>query len=359
MATTYKLLGQAKPNAARAPQIYNLIKNPSFEGKSLEGWNMGQADWRYRWYPYYSQNEQNWNTSANYAYDQPESYPQTWGSNISLRWYSDADISMGIFQCANPWTASYRQGEACNFPENLMPVRGGKIYYMAYSAMLYTNSVNNTYMRVEQWDGDKRFIRYDEFNFNPEINSGTWIGGIPKWTRPVTTLTLQDDAVYCSVSMFTNNGSNSSPYIDDIYFGEYAEYAYAPFNPDTPDLTYMAPYDKRRFGYIGEQHNSYTGRTFAGPNTLLYTVPASTATTVSSMIINNIGKVHTPYRIAIVPSGETIGTTLKHFNVFDEVIKPRNSHTKVQGLTLSAGDRVYVAADSGEVNFNLFGAELS
>ena len=357
MATTYKILGQLKPAGARAPQIYNLIKNPSFEGRTLEGWNTAWNDYRYRWYPYFQPNEQNANTSTQYAYDQPENYPATWGSSISMRWYSDADISMGIFQCANPFVFTYRQGESCQFPEYLMPVKNYKTYYMAYSAMLYTNSINNTIMRLEQWDGDKKFIRNDDLNFNPEINSGTWIGGIAKWTRPVTTVTLQDDTVYCSVSIFTNNGSNSSPYIDDLYFGEYAEYAYAPFNPDNPDLTYLAPFDKRRFGHIGEQHNSYTGRTFAGPNTLLYTAPASVS--VSSLIATNIGKVVTPYRVAIVPNGETIGTTLKHFNVFDEIIKPRNSHTKVQGLTLAAGDRIYVSADSGEVTFNLFGAELS
>jgi hypothetical protein len=89
-------------------------------------------------------------------------------------------------------------------------------------------------------------------------------------------------------------------------------------------------------------------------------VPGSTQTSISSLISTNVGKIVTPQRVALIRSGETLSDlSLKHFLRFDEMLKPQNSQTLIQGLTLSAGDKLYVAADSGEVNFKLFGAEIS
>lgn len=355
MPQVYKMLGSVRPTAARKTEVFNWIKNPSFTEGGLDNWYQYQADYRYRWYMNLYPVEQ---ILTNVS-ETPEQYPATWGSQNVLRWTSDADISMGIYMSENPDTA-HRQSNTANMPHNLIPVNPYKNYYIAWSQMPVTSGTNNMIVRLYQYDGDKRWITWTDWNHNPG-NNGAWNGGASKFERYFNTVELQVDCMYVSFSIWTNNGSGSSPYITDIYFGDYKEFAEAPFSLDgSIDLTYFAPFDKRRNGYLGEPGNSYTGRSYAGPLSLLYTTPASTQTTISSLISTNVGKIATPQRVALIRSGESLSDlSLKHFLRFDEYIKPQNSQTLIQGLTLSAGDRLYAAADSGDVNFKLFGAEIS
>lgn len=352
MAFTYKSLAQVRPTAARMPQIYNLIKNPSFEGRSIEGWKL-QTDSQYSSsYARFFQNE-SLNSSA---YDDPGTYPQTWGSDYCLYMSADDSRAVSLHTALDPmYTIS--QGQIPTNFDGLVPVRGYKDYYMAFSIQRYSSNTASTYrMTMLEYDADYRWIQNQDLDGTADYAN---TGGTNKWQRYVGTYTTNFRTQYVSFAIRKTSADNIYHVIDDLYFGEYAEYAYAPLNPDMPDLTYLAPFDKRRFGYIGDQHNSYTGRTWAGPTSLLYTVPAGKSTVISDLTVTNVGKVVTPYRVAVVPSGETINTTLKHFITFDEMCKPRQSINKAQGITLGAGDSIYVAADSGDVNFQLFGAEVA
>lgn len=355
MPQVYKMLGSVRPTAAKKTEVFNWIKNPSFTERGLDNWYTWQADRRYHWYQNIYPVEQ----LLDSVNSEPQSYPATWGSQNVLRWTSEADISMGIYM-SEPHDMTHRQGNTANQPHNLIPVNPYKQYYIAWSQMPVTSSTNNILYRLYQYDGDKRWITWSDWNHNPG-NNGAWNGGASKFERYFSTVELQQDCMWVSISIQTNNGSGSSPYITDIYFGEYKEYAEAPYSLDgSIDSTFLYPFDKRRNGYLGDPGNSYTGRSYAGPLSLLYTTPSATQTTVSSLISTNVGKIVTPQRVALLRSGESIADlSNKNFLRFDEMIKPQNSQTLVQGMTLSAGDKLYVAADSGEVNFKLFGAEIS
>ena len=353
MAFTYKSLGQVRPASAPRPVIYNLVKNPSFEGCSLEGWRM-QTDSMYSSsYTRFFLNEDI--NSA--AYDAPETYPATWGSDYCLYMSADDSRIVGIHTALDPiYTLS--QGQIPNNFDGLVPVKSYKDYYMGFSIQRYSsNNASNYRWSILEYDADMRFIQEQYVDGTADYAN---TGSSNKWQRYTATVTTTFRTQYVSFSMRKTSADNIYHVIDDLYFGEFNEYAQAPLNPDMPDLTYLAPFDKRRFGYIGEQHKSYTGRTFAGPLTALYTVPAGKSAVISDLTITNSGKVVTPYRVAVLPSGTAVANiSLSNFITFDEIVKPRQSRNQAQGITLGAGDSIYVAADNGEVTFQLFGAEVA
>jgi hypothetical protein len=91
--------------------------------------------------------------------------------------------------------------------------------------------------------------------------------------------------------------------------------------------------------------------------TTFYTVPSSTSTVVSTIVVCNIGSWPTTYRIAVRPSAATLEN--KHYVVFDSSIDAQDTQTYTIGMTLTATDVVTVYAGSGNIVFNLFGSEIS
>lgn len=353
MAFNYKSLAQVKPAAARPTEVINLIKNPSFEQRSIEGWRMITDSRSSTPYIRYYLSEQ----LLSEAWNAPEVYPPTWGSDIAAQFSADDSRPVALYTGFDPFRG-INLGYLCEFPEDLAPVSPQTTYNFGFSLMRWSsNSASNYRLRIHQWDEDYRYITNSDLDFSSDYAN---TGSTNKWQRVFSTMTTDGRTRYVSFAFYKTSADNVYHMFDDLYFGRYKEYAEAPFNPDVPDLTYLAPFDKRRNGFLGDVNRSYTGRSYAGPQTLLYTVPASTSTMVSSIVLTNVGKINTPYRIAILPSGTTFeDLALDHFIAFDEHIAPRQSRTLGQGITLAAGDRIYVAADSGDVNFNLFGAEVA
>ncbi len=96
----------------------------------------------------------------------------------------------------------------------------------------------------------------------------------------------------------------------------------------------------------------------ANTDTTLYTVPASKSFVGSSIVIcNRNTSSHAKFRVAVVPSGETLGN--EHYLFYDMFVEARDSIIKLLGLSLATGDRVVVRADSADLSFSLFGSELS
>lgn len=91
--------------------------------------------------------------------------------------------------------------------------------------------------------------------------------------------------------------------------------------------------------------------------TTAYTVPASTQTVVSSIVVANLGGSSGTYRIAVRPAGETLAN--KHYLVFDATIAATDSLTLTLGITLGATDVVTVYASSANFAFNLYGSEIA
>lgn len=89
----------------------------------------------------------------------------------------------------------------------------------------------------------------------------------------------------------------------------------------------------------------------------LYTVPASTSTVISTLVIaNRAGSIAT-YRVSVRPAGATEES--KHYIAYDVVVNANDSTCLTLGITLAATDVVTVYASSADLSFSAFGSEVS
>lgn len=95
-----------------------------------------------------------------------------------------------------------------------------------------------------------------------------------------------------------------------------------------------------------------------GANEIVYTVPALTNSVISSIAIASLESTNTvSYRIAIVPSGQTLSN--KHYIRYDKFIEAKQDERMSLGITIAAGDRVYISASTIYVAFSVFGVEIT
>ena len=91
--------------------------------------------------------------------------------------------------------------------------------------------------------------------------------------------------------------------------------------------------------------------------TALYTVPAATATTISSITICNTTSSTIKYRVSIAVANAA--DTIKQYIFYDVSITKNNTTSATLGITLAATDVVKVYSDTANVSFNLFGVEIT
>lgn len=92
----------------------------------------------------------------------------------------------------------------------------------------------------------------------------------------------------------------------------------------------------------------------------VYTVPSSTNTVISTLMICNRATVNASYNIAVVPGGAAIAN--QHYITFNSVVPANDSIALTVGMALAATDNIAVQANTTGVNnlgFTLFGTELS
>ena len=94
----------------------------------------------------------------------------------------------------------------------------------------------------------------------------------------------------------------------------------------------------------------------AASNTTLYTVPSSTSTVVSTIVVANLGTSGT-YRIAIRPAGASIAN--EHYIAYDGALNANDTITWTLGITLAATDVITVRASNTSFAFSAFGSEIS
>jgi hypothetical protein len=95
----------------------------------------------------------------------------------------------------------------------------------------------------------------------------------------------------------------------------------------------------------------------ATTDTSLYTVPASTETVVSSIIVCNRGTSAATYRIAVRPDGASIAN--QHYLAYDVTISPNSVDTYTLGVTVDASDVITVRASTANTSFSAFGSEIT
>ena len=101
------------------------------------------------------------------------------------------------------------------------------------------------------------------------------------------------------------------------------------------------------------------GQLNPGATTLtdLYTVPAATQVTSSSIVICNQDVTAGTFRIAIRVGGGAINA--KHYLYYDQQLLAKTTFIATIGITLAATDIVSVYASSALMSFNLFGVQVT
>jgi hypothetical protein len=95
----------------------------------------------------------------------------------------------------------------------------------------------------------------------------------------------------------------------------------------------------------------------ATTDTNLYTVPASTNTVLSTVVVANRNAAATSFRVAVRPAGASIAN--QHYLAFDVPIAGNDSTTLTLGITMAATDVLTVRGASANLSFNAFGSEIS
>ncbi len=95
----------------------------------------------------------------------------------------------------------------------------------------------------------------------------------------------------------------------------------------------------------------------AATNTDIYTVPASRAAVVSSLMVCNREAASGTFRVAVRPAGAVIAN--QHYVYYDASLGANSTLAATLGLTLAATDIVTVYASSANFSFSLFGSEVS
>lgn len=90
--------------------------------------------------------------------------------------------------------------------------------------------------------------------------------------------------------------------------------------------------------------------------TTLYTVPASTSTVCSTLVICNTAGTSATFRVAVRPAGASLTTA--HYAVYDVPIAANDSIFLTLGISLATTDVVTVYASSATLVFHLYGSEI-
>lgn len=91
--------------------------------------------------------------------------------------------------------------------------------------------------------------------------------------------------------------------------------------------------------------------------TTLYTVPSSTQTVVSTVVVCNQAATAATFRIAVRPAGATLAA--QHYVAYDVTVGANDSTALTLGITLGATDVITVYASSATLSFNAYGSEIA
>jgi len=91
--------------------------------------------------------------------------------------------------------------------------------------------------------------------------------------------------------------------------------------------------------------------------TTLYTVPALTATVISTISVANLTGTAATFRIAIRPGGATLAN--QHYLAYDVTVAASDTTVMTLGITLATTDVITIYASTANLAFSAFGSELS
>jgi hypothetical protein len=97
----------------------------------------------------------------------------------------------------------------------------------------------------------------------------------------------------------------------------------------------------------------------ANTNTVLYQVPASTSTIISTVTICNQTSVAQTFSVAVKEAGTTVSA--RNYIAYNTPIAANDTITLTLGITLTnggTGDSVVVAGSSASMSFHVYGTQM-
>ena len=91
--------------------------------------------------------------------------------------------------------------------------------------------------------------------------------------------------------------------------------------------------------------------------TTLYTVPSSTSTVVSTIVICNQAAAAATYRISVRPAGGAQTTAM--YLAYDVAVAANDSTALTLGITLATTDVITVYSSTTTLSFTAFGSEIA
>jgi hypothetical protein len=89
----------------------------------------------------------------------------------------------------------------------------------------------------------------------------------------------------------------------------------------------------------------------------VYTVPAATSATISTISVCNRAATAGSFRISVAIGGAALANA--QYLYYDQSIDAYSTFTITTGITLAATDRIRFYASSANMSINVFGVEIS
>lgn len=91
--------------------------------------------------------------------------------------------------------------------------------------------------------------------------------------------------------------------------------------------------------------------------TTLYTVPAATSTTVSSVVVCNQSPTKSTFRISVAQAGAA--DTISQYLYYDFPITGNNTFIATIGMTLATTDIIRIYSGNSQISFTAFGIQVT
>jgi hypothetical protein len=89
----------------------------------------------------------------------------------------------------------------------------------------------------------------------------------------------------------------------------------------------------------------------------LYTAPASTSTSISTLVVANRSGTATTFRASVAVAGAADDP--KQYLFYDYPVDGNASVTVTIGITLATSDKLRVYSGTGSLSYNVFGVEIT
>lgn len=371
MPTTYKVLGQTTNSWTGTPAILNAVYDGEFYGPNTTNTQMSSGNWS----GYNGQST--WQAASTVTGNRYYSVQRNtdgysgincYQVNCSVNNDSSGTFYLGQWVTGTPYATNYTPSSS---QTAFVTQNQGKTidfgFAWKYSENNNYDSANVPEMRIDWWKSTGYISSSYATASQTSISGNTW------YKTSNTTATVPADATRMGIQIklgFNINFSSTSFFarIDSV-FVNLDGYDYSlrqDLNNPSVNATYISPFtgtgtetNVTATGTTANTTASAIGWASSGDTVTLYTVPAGTSTVVSSLFINNLSASASTYRVAVVPSGQTIAT--KHFITFDEAIAANSSVSRTVGLTLAAGDKIQIISPqaSNLISAAAYGSEIS